>query len=119
MKGAGVVRDVRRGRRSAELLCCVSGVALPYIGARGVGAGCLVGALAAAHSVAGAEGCRRQGQPGARRKLDPFGGAGAHVDAVGVQAASAAVRVWKQRRAILRAAVRVARCAPARSRTLW
>jgi len=57
-------------------------LALPYVGARGCGAGSLLGVLAAAHSALGAR-CECQVNPGARRKLiDACGPVMGHKDGI-------------------------------------
>ena len=115
MKGAGDVRGFGVGWWVDERSWCVSGVALPYIGACGVGAGGRIGASRG--------GSFRSG----RRRVSATGTTGSAPQALSVRwgrcsrrlrsrsgGTGALARVWKQRRAILRAAVRVASCAPAR-----
>ncbi len=86
-------------------------VALPYMGARGGGAGGRIGA-AAAHSRPGQR-CRAGRFVGARRKLFRRWGRCSH--GIGQAACSSSARTWWARRAILRATVRAARLLPLRS----
>jgi hypothetical protein len=88
-------------------------VALPYMGARGGGAGGRMGA-AAAHSRPGQRGrVRRAGRfVGARRMLFRRWGRCSH--GVAQAACSSSARTWWARRAILRATVRAARLLPLR-----